>query len=607
MPPFALAHPLTAAAAVALLVLTGIQLAKLAAPRDAGPLERATIAGLLAASVGTVIVRVLLTAGWLRPWVLLVALIGCAAASVVRARRSDVVRPRLPHVDWTCVPPLVAAGCAVWLAIAAATLLPIWQWDAIGYHLPTVAFTLQDGRAAALPKYVPYVSTYPHNVEAIYTLVRAFLPSDELVDLAQIPFGLLGAVAAATIGAGLGASVWQALAAGALWLTLPAVFLQLPTNYVDVATASYFLAAAALLLAPPDRRRVLLAGLALGLYLGAKPSAPIPTAVLCLALAVRAWRAGERRALLGAAALVLAFGAERYVVNVARFGNPVWPAELRVGPWKLPGRASIESMLAAGAKLPRPAPGPTWRRVLESWTNFTTPPVFDMRLGGLGGVFVLAALPGSIVALALRLGGRIRDGAGRALPLVVAGAAIVHPEPSTPRFVLAFPALVLAYAAAMLPRLPRRAAVAVLGASAALAFQALWYATPGLTGEGPPLAEYVKMSRAERLRAVGPEGHPDEWLRLHASLAPGEACAFDPAFTLPYFLWRSDLRNRVVALREDDPPEQIVQTLEANRVRYVAVGDATNAGKLAASDRARFRPLFRCKSDPCTVYELPSR
>lgn len=604
MPPFALAHPLTAVAALALLLVVGVRLARAWAPADADVLERATIAGLLTVAAGTAMVRGLLALGVFRPWWLLVALALVAASSLAVRPRAGL--PRWPRMDLVCGPPFVAAGCALLLALTAAALLPIWQWDSIGYHLPVVSFFLQEGRSSTLPKYVPYVSTYPVNVECLYALWRAFLPTDELVDVAQLPFGLLGAVATGALARRMGATAWQGLAAGVLWLTLPAVFLQLPTNYVDVASAAYFVVAAALLLAPPTRTRVLLCGLALGLYVGSKPSAPVPAAILCVVLAVRAGRAREGRALLAAAALVLVFGAERYLVNVGRFGNPVWPAELRLGPWKLPGKAGVDSLLAAGAKLPRPAPGPIWRRVLESWTNFTTPPVFDMRLGGLGGVFVFLALPGAITALVVRRRARRDPSAiGPALPLLFAVASLVHPEPSTPRFVLAFPALCLAYAGSLLPQMPRRVAAAVMAAATALAFHGLWYATPGLWGEGPPLAAYASMSREQRLRAMGPEGPPDAWIDLGRSLGPGQACAFDPAFTLPYFLWRNDLANRVVALRQDDPPEQIVQTLAANRVRYMAVGDTTQAGRLAASDPVRFHPLFRCKSDPCTVYEIP--
>ena len=90
---------------------------------------------------------------------------------------------------------------------------------------------------------MPYVSTYPHNVESLIIALRALLPDDRLVDLAQIPFGLLGAVAIAGIARRCGAARPPALAAGAAWVVAPAVFLQMPTDYVDVASAALFLSA----------------------------------------------------------------------------------------------------------------------------------------------------------------------------------------------------------------------------------------------------------------------------------------------------------------------------------------------------------------------------
>src|SRR5690606_30784175 len=73
----------------------------------------------------------------------------------------------------------------------ASYLLPVWQWDSLGYHLPFVNFVLQGGGGADLPVDVPYLSTYPRNVELLFVALRASLPSDRLVDVGQIPLGLL--------------------------------------------------------------------------------------------------------------------------------------------------------------------------------------------------------------------------------------------------------------------------------------------------------------------------------------------------------------------------------------------------------------------------------
>src|SRR5262249_5973137 len=154
----------------------------------------------------------------------------------------------------------------------AAAVLPVWQWDSLGYHLPFVNYALQAGSFEGVPEELPYLGTYPHGVEFLFAGFRLVLPDDRFIDLGQIPLGLVGAGPTAAIARRLGAPRSLAAPAGALWLALPAVFLQLPTNYVDVASAAYLLVAVYFVLAPPEPRALLLGGAAVGLFLGSKPT-----------------------------------------------------------------------------------------------------------------------------------------------------------------------------------------------------------------------------------------------------------------------------------------------------------------------------------------------
>jgi hypothetical protein len=233
-------------------------------------------------------VRVLGEAGALNAPVLAGSAVLVAAVVVigVLVRGVPLPRPQKWPFSVATVPVLLVAGTALVIAAAAAYLLPVWQGDALGYHLPYVNFALQDGTLADVPAGVAYLSTYPKDVENTFIAWRAMLPDDSLVDLAQLPFGLLGALAITVIAQRQGARTDAALAAGAAWLTLPAVFLQLPTNYVDVASASLALSTIAFLLRPADRTQLMFAALALGLFLGSKPTAPIAALLLFAALAI---------------------------------------------------------------------------------------------------------------------------------------------------------------------------------------------------------------------------------------------------------------------------------------------------------------------------------
>jgi hypothetical protein len=529
---------------------------------------------------------------------LLLAAFGAIAVAVrfVRARgpvlhRPSIGAPRLRASDVPTLLALAVGAAAVGLAIVAARLLPIWAWDAAGYHLPFVNYVVQSGSARAVPDHLTYVSAYPHNAEYLFALARLGLPDDTWLDAAQIPFGLLGATVVAAMARRWNAPSSSALAAGALWLAIPAVFLQLPTGYVDVCVAAFFLLAAYWILAATTPTTIVLAGVSLGLLLGSKPSAPLQVALLSALLSARAIRAGHARWLPLALAGILVLGAPDYVSNIRRFGNPVWPVAIDLGPLHWPGPARVADLLAAGAAAPRLS-GPLWWRVVRSWAALRAPAAFDMRFGGFGSAVVLVAMP----ALAL---------AARSVPpaaWIVLVASVAAPDPATARFVLAFPAVILALAALASSRISTRRLRIALGACGVLTALDLWYAAPALTGEGPSLVRLAALSDEERLRAVGPDGLPAPWIDLRRSLLGGEAIAFDHSFDLPYLLWRRDLSNRVVYLPDGAAPDEIGATLAREHVRFLVAGKASVGESVARARGAR--RLFACRAEPCAVYDL---
>jgi hypothetical protein len=554
---------------------------------------------LLAGAVVTLTVVVaavvgLGTVGRLTGVLLLAALAWATLAVLLVAHRRQVAWWRLPWrgaVSVETLPVLLVGLAAVVLAVVAAYFLPVWQWDALGYHLPYVNFALQRGTFADLPADVPYLTSYPHIVEDAFIAWRALLPDDRLVELAHLMFGLLGALAVAAIARQCGARTAHAMAAGAAWLTLPAVFLQLPSNYTDVASAALLLTAIAFILAPTGRPQLLLAGAAVGLFLGSKPNALVAGVLLLMVLTVRAHRAGRRSAIAPAWLAALLLGAPTYVLNIARHHNPVWPVRIDVGALHLPGTRTMSSLLESGAAAPH-LDGPLLSRVVRSWTTVVPPlPVFDMRIGGLGLVF-LVALPFALV--------RAVRSRSPAVWLCFA-AALATPDPAVARYVLGFAGLVLAFAVPAVGRLGprwRQAAFAVVALAAA---HGLWVASPGLTGEGPPLTAYAQMTSEQRRSAVGADGPPGDVVATIDRLPPGAVTAFDSSIDLPYLAWPSDLSHRAVRIPDDITPAQARDLLADPDIAVLMVGDDSVTGQIARAD-VRFRPAFGCGPAPCTVY-----
>jgi hypothetical protein len=577
---------------VPLVVILTLGIGALTLPRQ-GALERLLAGALLTLTLVVVLVRLTGAVGLLRAPVLLVALGGAAAAVIVVSWRGRAGwrAPWRKAVSLENLPLLVAAAAAVVLAVVAAYYLPVWQWDALGYHLPFVNFALQNGTFADVPTDAQYLSTYPHVVEYAFAAWRALLPDDRLVELAHLPFGLLGGLAVAAVARQQGARADHAVAGGAAWLTLPAVFLQLPTNYTDVASAALLITAIAFVLGPVDRRRVLLAGVAIGLFLGSKPSAPIAAVLLLGVLAVRAYRSGFGRVAAVGWLVTGVLGAETYVVNVVRFGNPIWPVRLDVGPVHLPGRYAMSELLGAGAAAPR-THGNMLERVAESWSTIVSPlPVFDMRIGGLGLAF-LCALPIAVIRAI-----RTRSPA----VAVCFIATLLTPDPAVARYVLGFAGLVLALAVPAIGRLGRGARIAVLWAVAAVSAHGLYVAYPGLTGEGPPLTSYVHMTLEQRQRAVGADGPPTAYLDAIARVGPGEITVFDGSMELPYLAWPYDLSRHAMRIPDHADAAAVKRIVDAPNVRMLIVGDDTVAGAVVRGD-PRYVPQFACRSAPCAVY-----
>jgi len=477
--------------------------------------------------------------------------------------------------------------------VVTARWLPIWQWDSLAYHLPFVNFFLMARGPSAVPADLPFLATYPHNIELFTTALRAALPDDRLIDFAQVPLALMGAMATGAMARLHGAERSHAVAAGCAWLLVPAMFLQLPTNYIDVSSAALLLTAIYFVLAAPTARTLLVGGVALGLYLGSKVNAPVGAALLGLLLLVRGLRAKLRAPTFAALIIAFALGAGAPLSNLIEHGNPLWPVKVKAGPLHFPGTMSMNEILAAGTIPARAHLSLPWK-LLTSWFDLTSRPSFDMRVGGYGPLFVVA-LPFALLTLIQK----------RSAPLWAAVAVtLATPDPSVARFAPAFPAIVFALAAPHVSRVKPGLRVYAFGIAALLGVVQLAYAWPGLTGDGPPLLAYASMSDEERIGAVGGDGPATERIEARKRVRDGETFAFDRAIDFAYLAWEPDLRYRVVWIPNDLKPDEVGDFLARENVRVFSVGDDTPGGLWVRSHPNDVVRLCPCSlSGPCSVYQ----
>jgi hypothetical protein len=541
------------------------------------------------------------SAGWAILW-----------SDVIATRDSLAELRRSP----TSIAAMLVAGTAVALAMTSVYLFQPWGWDSVAYHLPIVHDALQTGTIRHVPTSVAYVNCYPRLVDVFFVAWRVSLRDDTWIELGQLPFAIAGVIAIATIAERSGVSAARGLAMGSLWLAIPVAMLELAHAYVDIAVGALALASFALATGSMRGAAPWIAGIAIGLLLGSKPSAPPIAAVAMATLFFRSARSRRPLAGLGGCVIAFAIGVWKFVENILEWGNPIWPAHARIGPILLPGKATMAAL--AESNLREPYLSMSWlERVVTSWTAIPDGYIFDMRIGGFGPLFTFALLPlGIATAIAAVISAPARRTV-RPVALAVSAAVIAtlaSPGAYWARYTLAIPGALLALGIALSAAMPRRWRIASEVYAIVLAIAGIAVSWRGLTDVAPSLFELAGRSQEERMDALALDAQERAWHRARERVGPGEAFGYDWSFGLPGRLWRPDGRGRVVFLERTTPTaDELYAWAERHRVRVVVLGEGPTGAAdtvrqdIVRRDPARFRELFASDYpdwQPCAVFEV---
>ena len=229
----------------------------------------------------------------------------------------------------------MAVLAAAWIdRVIAVYRRGLTDGDSLMYHLPFAARFVQRGWTTGTAPIGAdaWVAFYPANVELVQAWTMLPFDRDVVVPLMNLAWLGLALGAAWAIGAVTGrASVATAVVGVVLCLPI-LVATQGGTARVDIATIALVLSAVAMLLAVPRTPgSVAVAGLALGLAIGAK-FALLPLAgTMLVAVAAMLWRRHSWRlsaVWVGGATLTAAYW---YVRNWWVTGSPVPAVDLRLG------------------------------------------------------------------------------------------------------------------------------------------------------------------------------------------------------------------------------------------------------------------------------------
>ena len=396
--------------------------------------------------------------GWLTPLRLLVlhavlALVLGAAAWWGRRRRPPAEaddRPQLgDQIAGALRQPWLWPLIAGWLATLAWSLfmglkVPPFGWDALSYHIPPAVWWLQEGRIYPVPSEFTFGYAYPQGMSLLILWQLAFTATDHLVNLLQLPFAIMGAVAAYALAREVGIGRSWAIWASAFWGLAPLVVEQTLVPYNDVAIAALTLTALYFVLRFWRRCRIgtghlWLAGCAVGLMLGIKANAFLVLGLIVI-LALVPLRRSPRRYIkdLGWRALALAvpsllLASYWYIRNLVLYHNPIYPVAVKLlGITILPGPRTVTSLITV---TPDQTP---WETLLKGLREAIVTYSYDSPNGGFGAVFTclgLAALAGALIH-------GIRSRRWRLVTVLCFGLLLYLLQPvKYPRYVLYLPAL----------------------------------------------------------------------------------------------------------------------------------------------------------------------
>ena len=393
-------------------------------------------------------------------------------------------RPRPPRVvlrpvSWRAHPLLVALALAVGVGLIYQAFIvvatPPNNFDSMTYHLSRVAAWYQDGGIHQLAAHTSRQNLMPPNSELAVLYSFVFLGRDTL---AAAPHSSRRSPCSSRSTAARDVSVPRsgALFAALTTATLTEFALQSVTTQNDLVVAAFVVVAAYFLLGR-SRRELPLAGLALALALGTKPTAVFALPVLGLvALAVFPRRRLLELAAWSAAAFV-AVGAYGYARNFHETGHPLpsgpeftnfQPRITTTGTISTSARVLYRFVDLSGYHVPLPILGQIYGRgeslfralhirtnppeaTSRDFTFFpTTTPDEDKSYFGLLGLFLVLPLAfGYAGALALRKTS-MRAGCWACTPLFVLAIALSYTyNPWIGRFMLIPVALVMPLAAGL--------------------------------------------------------------------------------------------------------------------------------------------------------------
>ncbi|MBI5674895.1 MAG: hypothetical protein HZC48_03550 [Nitrospirae bacterium] len=485
-------------------------------------------------------------------------------------------------------------------------LFPSYAWDALWYHLPMVGYIMQSG--AIHETYTPwfidqFINIFPKNTELFFLWNTIFLKSDNIVDLSQMFFTVMGVLTIYSVALKLKVGEKYAIYSSLLFFFTPIMILQSTTNYVDVAISVLFLIAVNFLISRPEDHAddenvevyfkkwpLLLSGIAAGILLGSKGSGPLFIAILSLAILSRMFfkrlnpfnrpshskkigflRHGIRPYLLNFLLPAILFGSYWYIKNWVLYGNPVYPMEIAIAD------ITIFKGLYGGIIDPSPEVlnnlSPL-KKLLYVWEERVKYYLYDSRFSGFGPLWFILFLPGILFSTLLTIKRKEHNFLFIGIILIV--TFILYPRNWNTRYVIFIVGLGAISFGMILEYFKERENILKILALLLAGYTSLVSNSPCVMPE--KIKEFISLPAEDRtiahLAPFNIDMHARQeygyWIWISKNISAGETLAytFEPLFHSP--LWNRGFSSKIVSIKSDTHPEWL-KTLKEKNVTYILV------------------------------------
>lgn len=492
-------------------------------------------------------------------------------------------------------------------------LFPPYAWDALTYHLSSVAYWLQQGKIFIIDTPNLRSNVYPMNVELFYLWNVIFLKNDIIVDLSQLFFALLGLLTVYSISRKVGLNTRNSFVAAALYFFTPLILIQSKTCMTDVAVAVMFLIAINFAFQYSKdfkTRNLFFCGIASGILFGSKLTGTIFVFSLCIWILI-SWVIPHAKNLHQTSSMfkkdnppirskpimnilcfltpIVILGCYWYLRNWVHFGSPFYPFGLRIlggGPRQL--GSGIGALWANLRLLP-----PRWFELIHDYYNY------DRQ--GYGPQWIILGIPGTAFLMVTSIRQKLKDNIRLILFFVLTFLFFIflwRPDPWSARLALFLPAIGAISSGYALANFSRRGRKLVKY----LVFSVIFWSALNSS-----LHAYFTPSRFHRFLNLAPEKRTTAnlgqflspaYLFVDKYAAPEDRIGYTvhgDAFIYPLF--GSRLRRRIYYFRKNITYEEMLAKLKEEKITYLLTNANNNVDKIAESHPRIFVRMFSGKDN----------